>query len=264
MLITCPHTHRHTCFSDTCVQVRFSTKSFGLEAAEVAAEALKAVAHSLTHADMSDIIAGRPVRQQQHTTARWPQHSALPQLSAHGCLATLVCLRAMGLLLFDRGPSPLVCCAVLCRILQEDEALQALRIISAALSTAQLKHLNLSDNALGEKGLRAAAAAFMPVSAPASKPSLSQRAQYSQSWLPCWWRRAVGGRHHVLTAVLLLPAATSMLQCASCLASLLLAQPSLCLCPCVSLRPACVCVPGPGVCVAAECGLLGARLQRPV
>lgn len=85
-------------------QVRFSTKSFGLEAAEVAAEALKAVAHSLTHADMSDIIAGRP----------------------------------------------------------EDEALQALRIISAALSTAQLKHLNLSDNALGEKGLRAAAAAFMP------------------------------------------------------------------------------------------------------
>lgn len=54
-----------------------------------------------------------------------------------------------------------------CCVLQEDEALQALRIISAALSTAQLKHLNLSDNALGEKGLRAAAAAFMPVSAPA-------------------------------------------------------------------------------------------------
>lgn len=45
-------------------------------------------------------------------------------------------------------------------VLQEDEALQALRIISAALSTAQLKHLNLSDNALGEKGLRASAAAF--------------------------------------------------------------------------------------------------------
>lgn len=75
MLITYPHIHKHTCFSDTSVQVRFSTKSFGLEAAEVAAEALKAVAHSLTHADMSDIIAGRPVRQ-QHTTAGWPQHSA--------------------------------------------------------------------------------------------------------------------------------------------------------------------------------------------
>jgi len=44
------------------LQVRFSTKSFGLEAAQVAAEALRAVAHSLTHADMSDIIAGRPVR----------------------------------------------------------------------------------------------------------------------------------------------------------------------------------------------------------
>jgi hypothetical protein len=47
------------------LQVRFSTKSFGLEAAQVAAEALLAVAHSLTHADMSDIIAGRPVRMQQ-------------------------------------------------------------------------------------------------------------------------------------------------------------------------------------------------------
>lgn len=40
---------------------------------------------------------------------------------------------------------------------QEDEALEALRIISAALTSAKLKHLNLSDNALGEKGVRAAA-----------------------------------------------------------------------------------------------------------
>eukprot|EP00775_Hariotina_reticulata_P012743 gene12743-12872_t len=42
----------------------------------------------------------------------------------------------------------------------EDEALEALRILSAALSTAKLRHLNLSDNALGEKGVRAAAAAL--------------------------------------------------------------------------------------------------------
>lgn len=48
--------------------------------------------------------------------------------------------------------------------LQEDEALEALRLVAAALATAQLRHLNLSDNALGEKGVRAAAAALQPVS----------------------------------------------------------------------------------------------------
>lgn len=42
----------------------------------------------------------------------------------------------------------------------EDEALQALRIISAALGLAKLRRLDLSDNALGEKGIRACAAAF--------------------------------------------------------------------------------------------------------
>ena len=42
----------------------------------------------------------------------------------------------------------------------EAEALGALRIIAAALGKARLLHLNLSDNALGEKGIRAAAAAF--------------------------------------------------------------------------------------------------------
>ena len=33
---------------------------------------------------------------------------------------------------------------------QEDEALSALRVMSAALGTARLRHLYLSDNALGE------------------------------------------------------------------------------------------------------------------
>jgi hypothetical protein len=33
--------------------------------------------------------------------------------------------------------------------------------MSAALATAKLKHLNLSDNALGEKGVRAAAESFV-------------------------------------------------------------------------------------------------------
>lgn len=52
-------------------------------------------------------------------------------------------------------------------LLQEDEALQALRLVTAGLSTAKLRHLNLSDNALGEKGVRAAAAALQhSVSAP--------------------------------------------------------------------------------------------------
>jgi hypothetical protein len=52
----------------------------------------------------------------------------------------------------------------LCVHLQEDEALEALRVVAAALATAKLRHLNLSDNALGEKGVRAAAAALQPVS----------------------------------------------------------------------------------------------------
>lgn len=83
-------------------KIKFSTKSFGIEAAEVAAQAIRNVSATLIDADMSDIIAGRP----------------------------------------------------------EDEALAALRIISEALGTARLLHLNLSDNALGEKGIRACAAAF--------------------------------------------------------------------------------------------------------
>lgn len=52
------------------LQVRFSTKSFGVEAATVAAEALRAVAGSLQHADMSDIIAGRPVSASSTCTAQ--------------------------------------------------------------------------------------------------------------------------------------------------------------------------------------------------
>lgn len=42
----------------------------------------------------------------------------------------------------------------------EDEALEALRLISGALAQCPLRLLDLSDNALGEKGVRAAAAAF--------------------------------------------------------------------------------------------------------
>lgn len=84
-------------------KIRFSTKSFGVEAAEVAARAIENVAGSLVDADMSDIIAGRP----------------------------------------------------------EAEALAAMRIITAALGKARLLHLDFSDNALGEKGIRACAAAFV-------------------------------------------------------------------------------------------------------
>ncbi|KAI8468546.1 MAG: hypothetical protein J3K34DRAFT_8402 [Monoraphidium minutum] len=84
-------------------KVRFSTKSFGRDAAAVAARAIKAVSHCLEHADMSDVIAGRA----------------------------------------------------------EDEALESLRIMSAALAATKLRRLNLSDNALGEKGVRAAAEAFV-------------------------------------------------------------------------------------------------------
>eukprot|EP00887_Chlorella_sp_A99_P001191 scaffold14.g1191.t1 len=87
--------------------IKFSTKSFGVDAARVAARAIQNVKSTLVDADMSDIIAGRP----------------------------------------------------------EAEALEALGIISAALGQARLHHLNLSDNALGEKGIRACAAAFANQSA---------------------------------------------------------------------------------------------------
>ena len=84
------------------LQIKFSTKSFGIEAAEVAARAIDNVASSLTHADISDIIAGRP----------------------------------------------------------EKEVLGALQIISQSLAKAKLKALDLSDNALGQKGIIACTQAF--------------------------------------------------------------------------------------------------------
>ncbi|GIL87980.1 hypothetical protein Vretimale_6356 [Volvox reticuliferus] len=79
-------------------KIRFSTKSFGRDAAAVASRAIEALSHLLMEADISDVIAGRP----------------------------------------------------------EDEALDVLRVLSLALSGApRLTALNLSDNALGEKGIRA-------------------------------------------------------------------------------------------------------------
>lgn len=84
------------------LQIKLSTKSFGIEAAEIAARAIENVANSLTHADISDIIAGRP----------------------------------------------------------EKEVLGALQIISQSLAKAKLKALDLSDNALGQKGIIACTQAF--------------------------------------------------------------------------------------------------------
>jgi len=42
------------------LQIKLSTKSFGTEAASVAASAIANCAATLTHADLSDVIAGRP------------------------------------------------------------------------------------------------------------------------------------------------------------------------------------------------------------
>lgn len=96
----------------TVSKIKFSTKSFGIEAAEVAARAIEHVAESLAHADISDIIAGRP----------------------------------------------------------EKEVLGALQIISRSLAKAKLKALDLSDNALGQKGIVACTQAF------AQQPALEQLA----------------------------------------------------------------------------------------
>jgi Ran GTPase-activating protein 1 len=77
--------------------VRLSNWSFSVEAAEVAARALKTKKDNLVHVNLSDIVAGRP----------------------------------------------------------ELDALKVMEIFSSALEGSRLKSLNLSDNALGEKGVRA-------------------------------------------------------------------------------------------------------------
>lgn len=85
------------------VRIKLSTRSFGVEAAEVAAEAIRNVSDTLQVADLSDVVAGRP----------------------------------------------------------EDEALSSLRILAEALSDCpELRELDWSDNALGEKGLRAVSASL--------------------------------------------------------------------------------------------------------
>jgi len=100
-------------------RIRFSTKSFGAEAAAVAAKALANVSSTLRHADLSDIIAGR----------------------------------------------------------NENDALEALRTIAAALAEAPLlESLDVSDNALGEKGVRALAAALRRGAAAAAAANSSRHA----------------------------------------------------------------------------------------
>lgn len=77
----------------TLESIRLSGKSFGVDAAHVAAGALLNL-EKLRRVDLSDIIAGRP----------------------------------------------------------EEEALQALEIISGGLKDKKFTHIHLSDNALGKKG----------------------------------------------------------------------------------------------------------------
>ncbi|CDO99022.1 unnamed protein product [Coffea canephora] len=78
-------------------KICFSNRSFGTDAALVAAPILSSLKGQLKEVDLSDFVAGRP----------------------------------------------------------EEEALEVMKIFSAALEGSVLKSLNLSDNALGEKGVRA-------------------------------------------------------------------------------------------------------------
>lgn len=145
------------------MQIRFSTKSFGVDAAEVAARAIENVAGSLVDADMSDIIAGRPGGCMRMWLLPLMWAAAIGQGAACAAAAAATVPNELPVMLLPPMPqaaaksqlpsSPWLGVA-------EDEALAALRIISAALGKARLRHLNLSDNALGEKGIRACAAAF--------------------------------------------------------------------------------------------------------
>ncbi|GJW31642.1 Ran GTPase-activating protein 1 [Tanacetum coccineum] len=78
-------------------KICFSNRSFGLDAAHVAAPILSSINKQLTEVDLSDFVAGRP----------------------------------------------------------EAEALQVMTIFSESLKHSVLRFLNLSNNALGEKGVRA-------------------------------------------------------------------------------------------------------------
>lgn len=78
-------------------KIRFSNRSFGLDAAHVAVPILVSLKNQLTEVDLSDLIAGR----------------------------------------------------------DEEQALEVMTMFSSALQGSNLRHLNLSNNALGEKGIRA-------------------------------------------------------------------------------------------------------------
>ncbi|XP_021987270.1 RAN GTPase-activating protein 1 isoform X1 [Helianthus annuus] len=78
-------------------KICFSNRSFGLDAARIAAPILASLKGQLTEVDLSDFVAGRP----------------------------------------------------------EDEALEVMKMFSAALKGFDLRYLDISDNALGEKGVRA-------------------------------------------------------------------------------------------------------------
>ena len=84
------------------VKAVFSSKSFGVDAASVARDALATCADTLTELDASDVIAGR----------------------------------------------------------DEAEALAALRVLCEGVARTKIARLDLSDNAMGEKGLRACADAL--------------------------------------------------------------------------------------------------------
>jgi hypothetical protein len=97
-LLSCPN-HPTSSAGASLKSVKLSTKSIGLDSAAIVVAGINNVAATLTHADISDIIAGRA----------------------------------------------------------ESEVLAVLHQVSAALAKCTLAEINVSDNALGEKGIRACA-----------------------------------------------------------------------------------------------------------
>ena len=95
------------CTGAGITSIKLSTKSIGTESAPVVVRGVANIEGTLSHADISDIIAGRP----------------------------------------------------------EAEVLDVLRQVSAALAKCRLSGVNISDNALGEKGIRACAAVLSSQSA---------------------------------------------------------------------------------------------------
>ncbi|KAA6416961.1 MAG: RAN GTPase-activating 2-like [Trebouxia sp. A1-2] len=114
-------------------QIKFSTKSFGIEAAEVAARAIANVVSSLTHADISDIIAGRPEKEVLGALQIISQALAKAKLKALDLSDNALALQELA---FQNVGCSINACTSLAELVQNAQELRSMRLYN-----------NMSDDA---------------------------------------------------------------------------------------------------------------------